>query len=206
MGLNRRDLLAECNMVGAPLDVFSAECCAFCINPECTRSGFGKSKFDVRVGTWAERLFTNVPRLDQRDPRYQSIHAQKFLTLDTSPAPSINSSWLDPRDLEKAPAAPVARAPEPLPAPAPAAPVAEAVPQPNIQEVAPAPAGPAPLIQGPIPRHMVMANTPVRAGKMLNDSTAQPKKDPWAAPLPPPPVESTLVQPGAKVKVGGSGV
>ena len=91
------DYLRECNDHQVPIEDFQGAFCIRCFQPECSRSQYGKSKFDTRVSTWAERLFLNVPRLDPHDPRYGAIAEQKFLTLDTGRTPEV-SSWVDPNE------------------------------------------------------------------------------------------------------------
>ena len=200
----RLDLLSECNGNAAPIDVFTTECCARCINPECTRSQFGTSKFDQRVSTWFQRLFEEVPRMDPRDPRFTVIAGQKFQIIDVSRVPEVNttSAWLDPRDLDKPQAQPLA----------PSVPSPPVVDQPAVVQVqvaapveAPPPAGGSKSLL----RHMVLANTPApppQTLKPMTPSTAQ--TDRWAGPLPSPAPEKSapVVKPGATVKLGGSGV
>ncbi len=186
----RRDLFAECNQDGAPIDVFQEGCCSRCFNLECTRSQFGKAKFDQRVNTWEDRLFLAVPRMDSNDPRYPTISCQKFLTLDTSRTPELNSAdWVDPAD----------------PPPPPAAPSPESSAIPDQVKVAPA--------RGKLSPSMALANTPVRTGLMVepspsSPSSSAPQKDPWATPAAPAPSSENakVVKPGATIKLGGSGV
>jgi len=97
--VSRRDLLRECNDKGAPLDEFQTGFCSRCVNPECSRSLYGQTRFDLRVNTWEDRLFSKVPQMDPSDPRFRTISGQKFLTLDTGRVPEIRGSWDDPRDL-----------------------------------------------------------------------------------------------------------
>lgn len=188
---NRRNLLSECNLNGAPLAIFSAECCARCINPECTLSMVGNTKFDLRVNTWEERLFTKVPRMSQQDPRFTMISGQKFLAIDTSRMPEVHTgNWIDPQDLEK---------PQPPPPSiAPSAPPTEA-----LSEVPPTSG------RKVIPRHMLLANAPPQAGKMLQTGSVPPV-DRWAGPVAPPSTVDSppapIVKPGARVKLRGSGV
>lgn len=203
------DLLSECNGTAAPLDVFTRECCANCINPDCSRSLSGKLKFDQRVSTWHERLFSHVPRMDTHDPRYPKIAGQKFLMLDVNRTPEISTSaWMDPRDVEKA--AEKQAPPTVVEPPRVALPVAaeEAAPaaQPPPATAPAQPAGPKTL-----PKHLLLANTPVQSGKMIKappaaPASATPAKDPWAGPTPAPKSDIPVVQPGARVKMGGGGV
>lgn len=90
----RLDLYGECNVEKAPVNQFIDQCCSKCINPECTRSQFGKTKFGARTATWHERLFTQVPRMDRDDTRYGGIAAQRFELIQ--PALTISSGWSEP--------------------------------------------------------------------------------------------------------------
>jgi hypothetical protein len=95
----KTDLYGECNLDSIPVDVFTAECCMRCANPDCTRSTAGQSKFDLRVNTWYERLFSNVPKMSPDNPKFESFSSQKFFPIN--PSLSINSKWIDPNVLEK---------------------------------------------------------------------------------------------------------
>ena len=96
----RRDLMGECNEQGLPFDVFASSWCSRCLNLECTRSIAGKSKFEARVSNWEERLFLKPPVMPVDDPRFAKITAQRFITIDVGRVPEVNSSWVDPLDLE----------------------------------------------------------------------------------------------------------
>jgi hypothetical protein len=87
----RRDYLKDChNQVSVqvkeslPLEDFSTAYCARCLQPECTRSAHGSSKFDQRVATWEDRLFLKVPRMDSSDPRFESISSKEFHPVQES--------------------------------------------------------------------------------------------------------------------------
>jgi len=112
----RVDLLAECNTVGAPLDVFAEQCCNHCINPECSRSLFGQSKFDRRVNTWYDRMFANVPRMDEGDPRFNSIAGQRFILINPDGPLEVHSQWDEVPTEGSQPVRPVTL-PEPEPEP-----------------------------------------------------------------------------------------
>ena len=203
--MSRSDLLSECNAVAAPVDVFKAQCCDHCIQPECTRSLFGQSKFDLRVNTWKERLFTDVPHMDPSDPRYEQITGQNFMLLDASGPLTVGgkSDWAEPPTPESqkthAVSLPVVR--EPAPEPVPPAPEPEVL----------TPDEAAPPVQQPsrqIPSHLALSNTPAQTGKVLRSPSAEslPPPDPWAAPIPSPSKgEEKVVKPGEKIKIGGSG-
>jgi hypothetical protein len=187
----RRDLLAECNTERVPFAEFQEGWCRRCINPECSRSLFGQSRFDLRVNSWEDRLFKAPSRMDPADPRYKGIASKRFLSLDTGPTPEIRS-WVDPHDPPKVVALP---APLPVatpavepPAPA-AAPAAEPVTAPAVAAMPPAP--------------LPVMNAPSQGGKMLGQpSAAPPTSDPWAAPVP----AKNIVPVGGRVKLGGGGV
>ena len=184
----RRDLLRECNDRQAPLDEFQAGFCGRCINPECTRSLFGQSKFDVRVNTWEERLFTDVPKMDTHDERFAAIAGKRFLTFDTGRTPEIRTDWVDPRDVPQEPviikeATP--STPEPSPEPSPV--------------VKPVPHAPS-----RVPVHLLRANTAVSSGVMVGEAPpSAPPRDPWATPEP---SKDLIVPVGSRVKMGGTGV
>lgn len=189
-----RDLLKECNDKQAPLDEFQQGFCSRCVNPECGRSLYGQSRFDLRVNTWQDRLFDNVPRMDSTDPRYAEFAGKKFLTVDTGRTPEIRSSWVDPRDLSAESTVPAG--------------VSLPHPEPVISEV-PEPATVAAPVQPPrnparVPTHLLLSNTPAPQGVMIGRPTpAAPARDPWAAPEPP---KDPVVAVGSRVKMGGSGV
>src|SRR5689334_9448477 len=93
----KRDHLQLCNEANIPMQEFTAGWCSRCFQSECTRSIFGKSKFDARVQNWEDRLFRSVPRIDPSDGRAQGI-AKKFLDVPNQTQGA--SAWVDPRDLE----------------------------------------------------------------------------------------------------------
>lgn len=162
-----------------------------CINPDCTRSTFGSSKFDLRTSTWYERLFEHVPRMDQGDPRFKEFSAKKFLAFN--PSIEVNSrSWVDPRDVEKQ--ADQVQAVPVVPEPKPAVQVQEAA-QP--EKLPPAPVG-------SFPQHLVLANTPIQRGLMIQAPVGAPRPvSSWEAPLPSVDTGGVkVVKPGTKIKLG----
>jgi hypothetical protein len=194
----RVDLYAECNVEPrAPVEQFTAECCSRCVNPECTRSTFGNSKFETRVDTWHERMFSQVPRMLPNDPRFGAIAGQKFRLIDPA-APSQPSSWMDPRDLDR----PVQVA---VPVQAPIAPPAQRFV--SAPEPAPEPQEPAQSVQPVRSLDLPSANTPVQRGQMLGGKpapSATPGSKEWktAEPAPPAPANERLVKTGARVRLG----
>jgi len=194
MGSPRKDLLSICNDQKVALDDFKSMFCDRCLQPECTRSKAGQSKFEKRIATWYDDLFAKIPMMDPSDPRFSAISAQKFITVSSGPVAEVNSAWLDPRDLtEKGP--PSVSTP----------PVTSSAPP--VRVVAPEPkAEPArkPLLAMP-------QNTPNKGPQMIGGAAppAQVTKDPWAAPNPSPPQSGdstdSIITPGATVKLGGSG-
>lgn len=165
--------------------------CDFCAQPECTRSLFGKSKFEQRVSTWKERLFTQVPRMKEGDPRFEAIASKGFILIPPEALlPKSSGNWLDPRDVE---------------------PVSVSVPE-KIEDLTPAPAqeepqaqpDPEPAAPPPMSREVVLINTPVQRGLMLPGGTQtgpRPQRDQWDAPQPVRPGEK-VVQRGATVRFG----
>lgn len=149
-----RDLYGECNNKGMPLDEFSKGWCSRCMSPECSRSLYGKTKFDQRTATWLERLFLNPPTMSPDDPRYSSVSAQKFITIETGRTPEIRSDWVDPHQLvEPVETVPSVIVPDPV----------------SISTSYPAPP--------------VLRNAPDQSGTILpGGNPAQVKRDPWAAP------------------------
>jgi hypothetical protein len=203
----RRDLFGECNVGGHPVEAFTTECCANCINPECTRSLSGKAKFDHRTASWFDHYFGDKDRMDPSDARFPKIAGQKFLLIDpglTGRAPEVGSAWIDPRDLSRQ---------EAPPAPSIVLPTAVAPPPaiPPIQAPERAQAGAAPAPRGRLPQNLLLANAPAQGNKMVpappsaNIAPAQPK-DPWAGPVPEAKDEAPVISPGARVKMGGGGV
>jgi len=81
----RRDFLKECHSQvsqqvkeALPLDSFGVAYCSRCLQPECSRSTHGTTRFDQRVANWQERLFLKVPRMDPGDPRFEEISSREF--------------------------------------------------------------------------------------------------------------------------------
>lgn len=182
---------SECDLGGLSIPDFQEVFCARCTQPECTRSRDGQSRFDQRVRSWEERLFNNVPRLNEKDPRFAHITSKKFLTLDTGPVPSVRtagaSAWVDPREVQE-PVAPVVSTPLAVPS-------AET-----------APAAPAPPATSAPTRRLPQMNTPNQGGILIGSPppSSGPVKDPWAGPVPSSSTKptETVIKPGTKVKVG----
>jgi hypothetical protein len=120
-----RDFLAECNNLGVTEDEFRGIWCIRCVRKDCVRSHQGKSKFEARVSTWEERLFTNVPRMPESDPRYPKLADQDFVEGESWGGKS--TSVQVPANWEPAPQEPEA-APPPDPAPLPSGFVSKRVP------------------------------------------------------------------------------
>lgn len=203
---NRRDFLKECHSQVAkqvkeslPLDAFSVAYCARCLQPECTRSTHGSTIFDKRVTTWQDRLFLNVPRMDQDDPRFDSISHKEFSPIQES---LVVRGWGDASD------------PEPKDEFVP-----ESLNEPVIEEIL-VDSEPSPVYFQPtstpnsISRDTLLMNTPVSIEQYLpgaprpSDTLTKPKKniDSWGAPEQSTPSE-VVVKAGATVRFGsGSGV
>ena len=74
----RRDNLGECNQLKVPIEDFKTFWCNRCLQPGCTRSLYGTTKFEQRVTTWLDRLFLKVPRMETGDPRFRDISSKEF--------------------------------------------------------------------------------------------------------------------------------
>lgn len=188
----KSDLLAECNNLKAPLQDFAEAFCSRCLQGDCTRSQSGKSRFEQRVSTWEERLFTNVVRMNQKDERFSRISAQNFVSLRTSSSGDA-SSWVDPRSLESSKAFSIPS--QELLQPAIEAPVPESAPNPRSLESP---------VESPA---LGLVNTPNRSGQMIGGDTQKPSSlvsDPWQSIKPTQPLRpgEVIVKPGAKIKLG----
>lgn len=189
------DHLRLCNEHGIPFQDFQAQFCSRCLQPECTRSQHGKSRFDSRVTTWEDKLFLNVDRMDPSDERFQNITAHKFLSVDPGNA-RTQSAWMDPKDLEPTKTISI---PEPAPEPPPV--VVEAAPDP-----APPPKLEEPVAPAAPLGDAVLMNTPNRPRQMIGGAEQKPSSpvlDPWASKQPQPlkPGER-LVERGARIRFG----
>jgi hypothetical protein len=191
-GMHKHDLLGECNADHHPIERFTRECCADCFNPECTRSLSGKTKFDHRVSNWFERFFGDQDRMDSGDPRFPRISAQKFIMIDpglTGRTPEVGggSAWLDPRQVEEPP---------------PRTDLAKVPPTRTVEPELPASIP----VRRSVPQQLLLANVPVQSHQLIqappSANSAPSPKDPWSGPVPEPKVEETIVQPGARVKMG----
>ena len=192
----RRDLMGECNTERIPLNEFQDGWCRRCINPECARSLFGQSRFDLRVNSWEDRLFRKPPRMDPSDPRFGALASKQFITIDTSAPPEVRS-WVDPV------APPVPAEPVRVPVSEPA-PEVKAAPVPSVTKTEPA-EPPVPSTPQVVSPEVLSINTQSQGGRMLSGVSkpqAPPPRDPWAAPAP---AENTIPV-GGRVKLRGSGV
>lgn len=196
MGSKRLDLYQECNTTQAPVDMFTEQCCSRCVNPDCVRSQYGKSSFDVRTQTWEERLFTQVAKLDQADPRFEKIVNQKFIAYQEPIIVAANADWTKAKPvaelIKEAPAVILQPPPEPVQEPsAPDNPeTIEPVQEAPIQEKRNLPR---------LPPEAVQFNTPApQGGVMLPTAPMPTPKSDWTVP------EKTegvrIVKPGAKIK------
>lgn len=214
---DRRDYLGECNDQNTPLQDFKMMFCDRCVQRECSRSKFGTSTFDKRVASWQERYFSELSKMKESDPRFLPLANANFkMYVPAVPSPSSSNSrsaWLDPRDIpDAAPESPTTFASEPPPQ----------TPSPVLsspaQEVAPAPppleksrtSGTSPPQVGVrnLPHSLLLMNTQAASTTLPGAPKALPR-DPWAAPAlaegdnPP---AAPVVQKGARIKFGGSGV
>jgi hypothetical protein len=194
------DHLKLCNEHKIPFQDFEAQFCSRCLQPECTRSQSGKSKFEQRVATWENRLFLNVARMDSRDERFQPISAQKFLGVNPGTQGS-QSSWDDPRTIETTKLISLPEPTPPAPEPVRAAPPEEKLPELELIPVTVPVTEPAPA---PANSPQVLRNTPNRSRQMIGNATPPvpvPVLDPWQPKQPLKPGEH-LVEPGARIKLG----
>lgn len=189
----------ECALQGLSIQEFQEAFCSRCLNKDCGRSIAGKSKFEQRVNSWEERLFTEVPRMAPNDPRFEGIHAQKFITLGKDRPYEVQSAWVDPRDLEEPPeiAKPAPVAPE-IVKPAPEIVKPEPVPPEIVKPAAVEPSPPPPVRQ---PGRVL--NTPLQQGQML-DGPKKPAKprDPWEPPPTKTEDDGKIVEPGSRFRFG----
>jgi len=185
----KRDFLKECNNQGVPLEDFKLAFCNLCLQPECTRSSHGLSKFDQRTKTWKERLFTEVNTLDPNDPRYLGIAGKDFLVIDPKPSSGVPSSWDDPRDLSKkvqvsVPSGFMAQE-EPKEVPK----------EPPLRESKPEPSERSILLNTPNQESFFLQGAPERV------RVSSVKRDPWETPTPRS-SEDVVVSKGATIKLG----
>jgi hypothetical protein len=191
------DFLNVCNDHNIPWQDFEQQFCSRCFQ-KCTRSQPSRSKFGHRANNWYSELFAEVPRMDQKDPRFQEISGKRFLPImPTSPA--AQSAWIDPRN----------EGPVQVQVP-----VQLAAPEPEPLELVPVTPEP-PKVEAPPPPPMVIPasageirNTPALPRQMIGG--AQPKPvapvlDPWQPNSPPPQLRpgERQVKPGARIKFGG---
>lgn len=189
--------------------------CSNCLNPECSRSLYGRTRFDKRTNEWFDNLFAKVPRLSPDDPRYLPIAKQNFLDVPgpqgRAPAPQ---TWVDMHT-------PMAKQQEAAATSRPAffqqpAPVVEQQPAPTQSEPVAQPVSPSievpkppvpPETRGPVPNQyqlpkMPVINTPSRAGVIVPNpggatvASSPAARDPWA---PIQPAKDRVVKPGARI-------
>jgi len=209
--VRRLDQLGECNNQQVPYEDFKLQFCDRCVQPECTRSQHGTSKFDQRVMTWEKRLFSEVPRMDPSDPRFSQIQGKQFKMFDPGPLPTVRgqSAWMDPRDLvEPAVSVPIPIMSLPVeeaPPPIEMVPESPPKPQPQAHVSTEDPQKKEPVRLTP---QLLALNTPSQSGRMLSGSSPTPPKDPWAGPkgAEAPEEGVVVVKRGATVRFGGNGV
>ena len=207
----RRDYLKECNDRAVPLDDFKMAFCDRCLQPECTRSTHGSSKFDQRVATWKERLITDVPQMTRDDPRFERIAQQQFVPVQESL--TLSSGWGPSDPVPELKEAEVVPATEIVPAPPQEVVVSESSEvdegpihfQPQSQ-----PAG----VSKNIPRDVLLMNTdnrgelylPGAPKSQVSEGPVKKKVDSWGAPEQSHASE-VIVEHGATIRFGsGSGV
>ena len=193
--MTKLDYLGECNDQGVPLEDFRLAFCVRCFQKDCTRSQFGTSKFEARVNTWEERLFS-PPQLPKNDPRYSAITAKRFLTLPAGPTPSVRE-WIDPQTLDTSPSTNQA-SPASTPQMVQSVEVSVPEPAPIVEEVKK-------TQEVPRSRQNLFVNTPYTGPRTLANQPAHPPEKPrdaWSTPEPLKPGEK-VIKPGARVKIGG---
>lgn len=177
--------------------------CSRCFQRECSRSLFGRSRFEQRTSAWRERLFEHVPRMDDSDPRLITLTSKRFIEIDNSRIPEIGSgsTWIDPRELDVPEESSQASGPvEPAPEP---------TLEPSVVEETPAatPVAPAlsPTLVSNHPLQPRLLNTPRQQPQMIGNRPAPPpKRDAWEV-APQETKGLPVVRPGARIKMG-SGV
>jgi len=219
MTVEKHDLLSECNDQGVPLEDFRLQFCDHCLNRDCARSQAGKSKFEQRTVAWEDRLFNEVPQLDPEDPRVEAIQAKRFLEASPKGPHEAQSSWDDPRDLTESsePSEP----PEVTEPPEVAAfsQIAASHIRQNLEDEQLARLTD-PVEQAPLPEPVettpevpaqVLGNTPKQPGQMIGGKkidkrATSPVLDPWEPKKTSTDDDAEVIQPGARVRMGGSGV
>jgi hypothetical protein len=187
-----RDFLGECNAQGMPLVDFQANWCAFCIQPKCSRSMAGKSLFDKRVATWEQRLFTNVPRMDPSDERYNQISAQHFMAVPgiEERTPEVGAGWIDPMHEGEETGPETDRDP---------------IPEMSLETDPTEPAPPP--VPSSIPVGPSQFQPSMNQGRMLVGAPAKPaQSDPWEPKKPVAPTNDVVIPTGARVRLGKPGV
>lgn len=173
---------------GSPLtpQELKASFCDFCTQPECTRSLYGTSRFERRVSTWQERLFTQVPKMDARDPRFSDIASKGFVLIAPETLVKSSGDWVDPRDIKNTTTVSV---PESVV-------VSESDKEPLV-------AAQVESTTRTVPREVILMNTPAQRGIMLPGGSQQvkPTRDAWDAPQPVKEGEK-VIQSGATVRFG----
>lgn len=199
MSKPKQDFYSDCHILqgGVKLSVQGLHdyACHKCLNPDCTRSISGTSKFEQRVANWEESIFLNPSRLDPSDPRYLDISSKRFLSIVPS-EPGRKSGWDDPREL----ASVAVSVPETLAA-------TPTVPLIDLPPSEPPMPTPAVVVPETPPAQLVAqrGNTPNRSRQMIGGDEQKPESpvlDPWQPKQAIKPGE-TIVKPGAKIKLGG---
>jgi hypothetical protein len=156
------DYLRECNDQGITEGDFVAVWCSRCLREECPRSIKGKTRFEARVSTWEQRLFTQRPVMAETDPRYSTLTAKHF---QEAPGRALEVRGWD-------------------------------VPQPEPTEL-PKESAQLPSVSadpGAAPPYLQLTRVPNQAGRTLTTAPAGRAAG------------ETVIRPGGRVKVGGSGV
>lgn len=208
------DYLHKCNNQGTPIPQFEQMFCERCLQPECSRSLAGKTKFEARVANWQERLFKDPKTMSKDDPRWSKISGQKFLEVPTGHLPVIGSDWVDPRNLVETKASEAAPKPQKVEprkaAPPPPEPDFESEPTSPEPDETPEPVAPPEIVDEPTklpqnaPQPARRLQTPFQPGAMLKEVPSKPtQKDPWSAPIPAKDSKGEhVLKPGQKYRFG----
>ena len=217
--MSTKDHLYECNDKKLPAVEFMQIFCNRCRNSACQRAGWGKSVFQNRVSTQVERLLENPKYADMGNPKYAQIRAidfpdmlQKALRLEIS---DRKGDWCIPEIavtdgvVEKAKGQTTDSVDEAIKKlaeakgnEAPDLPDRHEAEQEKFDqetetimvkneatEDPPRPPGKVVNMNTPVPSEGIMLGEPVEK---------KTESDPWAVPT----KEDTLVEPGAKIRMG----
>lgn len=142
----------------APIDEFNRAFCLKCYSKECSRSQLHNSAFEKRTENWKSILFTNVPRADEKDSRFDNFRSKRFLPLNKiSEISSFQFESKEPEPEEETPVTLVIKPPVENP--------------PKTEEMTiPAPKSTKEIVSE---TNVIPDNTPFVQGKMIQQEGAQ---------------------------------